>query len=88
MRTRAKRMSAEFLPPLPATIEDVDINGPWAETWKGHNFLSHIDNAWGIVVFTTNRMTKALQRCDTMFIDGTFRTRVGTGSPGHHCDPV
>jgi len=34
----------------------------------------HIDNDWGIVVFTTNLMISALQRCDTLFIDGTFRT--------------
>lgn len=74
LRTRAKRMRSKFMPPLPATIDDVDINGPWAETWKSQRFLSHIDNDWGIVVFTTNRMITALQRCDTLFIDGTFRT--------------
>ncbi len=36
--------------------------------------MSHLDNYWGITVFSTSRMLKTLQKSECIFIDGTFRT--------------
>jgi len=77
IRTRAKRHRAKFIPPIPPDIDAVVIDGEWARTWKGQQFLSHLDNYWGIAVFTTNRFLRAMKDADTLFIDGTFRTAPG-----------
>ena len=74
VRTRTKRFKAQFVPPLPANIDDVAIEGEWSRTWKNRRFLSHLDNNWGIAVFTTSKLLKILQQSSCVFIDGTFRT--------------
>lgn len=74
VRSRAKRFRSKFIPPLPTDIEDVHIEDEWARTWKGERFLSHLDNDWGIAIFTTSKMLRVLQQCRRVFIDGTFRT--------------
>ena len=80
VRTRAKRSKLQLLPPIPATIDDVVINGNWGKTWRNRQFLSHLDNDWGIVVFCTDRMLRTLQRSECLYVDGTFRT-----SPSPYC---
>jgi hypothetical protein len=57
---------------LKKTIDDVDIVGEWTTTWAGRPFLGHIDNEWGVCVFSTDKNYHRLLRCDTVFIDGTF----------------
>jgi hypothetical protein len=74
IQTRAKRFRSRFIPPIPSTIDDVDINDDWAKTWKGQKFLSLLDNYWGIALFATKRMLKSLQKARIIYIDGTFRT--------------
>ena len=50
-RTRLKRHRSKFIPPLPTDIDDVHIYGDWSKTWKGQQFLTHLDNHWDIAVF-------------------------------------
>lgn len=73
-RSRLNRRRAEFVPPLPIDIDDVDIQGEWAKTQKGRLFLNKLDNNWGMAVFTTSRLLKALQQCTCVYVDGTFKT--------------
>ena len=72
LRTRIKRFRATLMPPIPHDINDAAIQGEWTKTWKGRRFLSHVDNGWGLVVFTTDKMLKVLQKCRCLYIDGTF----------------
>lgn len=74
IRSRAKRVRAELMPPIPRNITDVEITGEWTKTWKSRQFLSHIDNGIGLAIFTTKRMLKNLQKAKTIHIDGTFHT--------------
>lgn len=74
VRTRIKRVRAELVPHIPPTVDDIDIQGNWRCTWKNRQFLSFQDNNWGVAVFCTNLMLRVLQRCECLYIDGTFRT--------------
>ena len=74
VRTRAKRSKMKLLPLIPATIDDVVIDGNWGKTWRNRRFLSHLDNDWGIAVFCTDNMFTILQRYECLYVDGTFRT--------------
>lgn len=74
VQSRMKRLRRSFLPPIPRDINDVTIQDEWARTWAGRSFLSHIDNNWGICVFTTKKLLKALQTSECIYLDGTFRT--------------
>jgi hypothetical protein len=73
-RSRLKRYRAQFVPALPVDIDDVDIQGDWARTRRGNQFLNHIDNQWGLAIFTTSKLIRALANSDCAYIDGTFRT--------------
>jgi len=74
LRTRLQRVRASMLPPLPHDIHDVVIQNEWTETWAGNDFLSLLDNDWGIAVFATRANFRTLGRCETIYIDGTFKT--------------
>lgn len=74
IRSRAKRVRKSFVPPIPRNINDVRVEDDWAQTWKRRRFLRHLDNNNGIAVFFTKKMITAMQKADTLFIDGTFRT--------------
>ena len=74
IRTSVGRAKREELPRISRTLNDVDINGVWAQTWNNENFLVHSDNGWGVAIFATEENLRALQRCRDMYIDGTFRT--------------
>ncbi len=74
VRTRLKRCRQKFVPPIPTDIDDVHVCGEWSRTRSGRPFLSHLDNDWGVAIFTTKRFLKALYNSDCVFIDGTFRT--------------
>jgi hypothetical protein len=72
--TILRRRRGECFPPIPATLADVDVQGEWAVTWRDKRHLSLIDNHWGVMIFMTTANTRLLSTCDTIFIDGTFRT--------------
>jgi hypothetical protein len=74
LRTRLNRTRSFLLPEIPHTVEDVVIEGEWAETWNRKRFMSLQDNDWGLLVFATDANYKKLKQCSTIYIDGTFRT--------------
>lgn len=74
LETILRRRRSEAFPPTPASIDDVIIQGEWAVTWLDVQHLSLLDNQWGIAVFMTDRYARFLGECDTIFVDGTFRT--------------
>ena len=41
--TRARQV---LVPNIPWEVDDVEIEGTWAETWSGDYFLLHQDNDW------------------------------------------
>ena len=74
VRSRLQRQRSSLLPPIPETIDNVLVEGEWTRTWRGRDFLSHQDNDWGILVFGTSRNFARLERCQDVYIDGTFKT--------------
>jgi hypothetical protein len=74
VRSRLNRKRASMLPPIPGDVDDVDIMAEWAETWSGGRFLSYQDNQWGLLIFATDDNFRRLQRCQDIYIDGTFKT--------------
>jgi hypothetical protein len=74
VRSAMDRARRALLPDLPNTVDDLVIEGKWCETWDGRRLLLHQDNDWGVVVFATERHLNDLQRCSTIYIDGTFKS--------------
>ena len=74
IRSRAKRVRAELMPPIPKKISDVAISGEWSKTWKSRHFLVEADNRTGIAIFGTKKMLKALQKAEDVYVDGTFHS--------------
>lgn len=74
VRSRLKRHRSQYIPPIPSSIADVNVQGGWAKTWNGKKFLTHADNNVGVLVFATKKMIKTLNDCTCLYIDGTFKT--------------
>jgi hypothetical protein len=68
------RVRAEMVPPVPHDLDEVFIEGEWRRTWQGEEFLSHIDNDWGILIYATDGNYRKLRRCRTLYLDGTFKS--------------
>ena len=63
------------LPVLPKTVDEININGIWAQTTKGDPFLLADDNTVGrMLIFSTQKNLTLLAAADTIFGDGTFYT--------------
>ena len=76
-RTMLNPTKVKEMPEIPASVEDVNIANPWAETWLHDRFVLRQDNDWGICVFATDANLEALQRCREVYMDGTFRSCPG-----------
>lgn len=74
VRSQLHRSRSSMIPEIPDSIDDVDINGQWAETWNNEQFLVHQDNDWGLAIFATEDNLRVLRRCRHFFMDATFRT--------------
>lgn len=68
------RTRAAVVPPIPATIANVNIPNEWSTTYNGENFVRHQNNARGILIIATDGDITLMGRCDTLFMDGTFKT--------------
>lgn len=73
VRTALRRERRKTYPAIPHSVNDVVIDGPWADTWTGKRFLCHQDNCWGIAIYMTKRDAARLSRCREIFVDGTFK---------------
>ena len=68
------RVKSAEVPDAPQDIDDVNIEGSWARTWKNKRFLLHQDNDWGMTIFCTRKNRRALDQCELLYMDATFRT--------------
>ena len=74
IQSQLHRAKQRAVPPILRNVDDVNIDGEWANTWQGFRNLVHLDNDWGIAVFATDANIETLENCRHVYIDGTFRT--------------
>ena len=65
------RERSRLIPPIPQSINDVVVNGEWAQTWRGQNFLLDQDDM-GVLCFATEDDLRKLATCREIFVNGTF----------------
>jgi hypothetical protein len=68
------RVKSSEVPYTPRDIDDINIEGSYAQSWRNKRFLLHQDNDWGITIFGTRRNLHALDQCQQLYMDATFRT--------------
>ena len=73
VKSAIKRTRSQTLSPVPRHVQDVAIDGPWAETWMHERFLQYLDNDWGVAIFCTNENLRQFAQCQTVYMDGTFK---------------
>jgi hypothetical protein len=59
------------MPPLPATRENITLEGQWALTNDNQQFLLHQDN--DMVLFATDNNLEMMAAADAIFMDVTFK---------------
>ena len=64
IKSRLERKRASLMPPIPQTVEQVAVEGEWAMTWTGDQFLSKHNQEHGFLVFGTEDNFRRLGRCD------------------------
>ena len=81
IRWQLQRAKSSMQPQIPDSIEDVEIDGPWGQTWMGEEFLlrNHARDCadrcdWDCFIFATEENLRVLQQCRDLYIDATFRT--------------
>ena len=52
MKSKLKRTRLALLPPIPTTLQEVNLPEEWSRTWKGRRFLQKLTKTvWGVAVF-------------------------------------
>ena len=74
VRSALNRTRELVVPPVPRNLESVVIPLAWRDTWRNEDFVLNQDNQLGIIIFATQADIAILQRCNKIFMDGTFRT--------------
>ena len=74
IRSSISRRRKELMPAILENVDNVQFENESTETWEGEHFILHQDNEWGLVVFATDEAIQTLQRCSSVFIDGTFKS--------------
>ena len=72
--SKLTRKKLSLTPPIPHNVDEVVLEDEWTQTWSGDTFLSYQDNDWEILVFATHGNMRKLQNCDTIYMDGTFKS--------------
>ncbi len=72
VRSALHRHRQTFYPPIPRSVHDVVVRGQWRKTWKGERYLVHQDPQWGLLIYMSPKSAIALQKCDDLYVDGTF----------------
>jgi MULE transposase domain len=72
VRSALHRHRQTFYSPIPRSVNDVVVRGQWRKTWKGEHYLVHQDPQWGLLIYMSPKSAKALQKCDDLYVDGTF----------------
>ena len=77
IRSSLQRTRVKVRPPLPASRNDVRLEGPWATTRDGEAFFlfdsDGIDDGARIIGFSTEEAMSVLCRAPAIYMDGTFR---------------
>ena len=73
-RSILNRARNKGIPAIPRRVDDVDIQGPWAETWQDERFLLNQDNDREILIFATDDDLRKLSQCRNVYMDGTFHS--------------
>lgn len=60
------------MPPLPQTINEIDLEGEWTLTDAGEQFLHKLDDGDPKVIFITEKNIELLGDADVLFSDGAF----------------
>ena len=71
-RTQMHRARRQNMPELPKEIKDIVLEGEWATTLAGTDFILHKDDK--MIILTTDSNLKILTQSDTVFMDGTFKS--------------
>ena len=73
VRTILQRERSCNIPKLPKTKSDINLDGEWSTTSDNVSFLlPHSNN--DMLIFTTDANLRCLSECDTLYVDGTFKT--------------
>ena len=65
---------SSLIPPIHASVNDVDVRDSWMETWTGETFILEINNNIRCVIFCTNEDLLSFSNYKIVFIYGTFRS--------------
>ena len=70
-----RRYAAKHRPSDPQCLEDLTINGPWAENIDGNTFLieDNMSNSDRIIIFGSKVCLSHLATSHTWMMDGTFK---------------
>lgn len=63
VRSRLERKRANLMPPIPNNLEEVAVEGEWAESWGGEDFLSKHHGLHNFLVFGTEDNFRKLSQC-------------------------
>ena len=77
IRSSLCRTKASQCPPIPQSINQVQIGGAFAETYLGERYLLHLDNIEGVAIFITDTELALIGASRMLYVDGTFRTAPG-----------
>ena len=72
VRSQMARKRSQIMPDIPHETEQVIFEESWKETWRGHRFILHQDNHWGIVIFATHANMTASFSASSLYMDATF----------------
>jgi MULE transposase domain len=74
IRSAMSRKKRDYFPLIPRRVQDVIVKGSWKRNWRGEQFLVHQDPHMGLLIYLSPTFASKLQRCERLFIDGTFKT--------------
>ena len=75
VRATMNRQRSSLVPasPIPPTVNDVNIQGAWAETWTNEDFVLDRQNPIDVIILCTRDNLLRLSDCDTVYVDWSFR---------------
>lgn len=74
VRSAMSRKKRDYFPLIPRRVQDVLVQGNWKKNWRGQEFLVRQDPRLGLLIYLSPTCASKLQRCQHLFVDGTFKT--------------
>ena len=66
------RQRSSLVPAKPPTVNDVNTQGAWPETWTHEDFVLDQQNPVDAFIFCTRDDLLRLSECDVVYVVGTF----------------